>query len=173
MSTTHFLLSKYPNAGVVLGGDKNNLNISTLLTGISKLKQIVSKFTHNFKILDVILTNLHWAYSVPIIAPPVPPDDPRCGVPSDHSTPIATPLTLDSVDQPREYITKTYRPLPESGIREFGQGICNEALDRVLVHNSRVSRDWMARQLCCTLCVHSVHTCWRVTQRHPLRPSLF
>jgi hypothetical protein len=81
ISTIHFLLSKYPNAGVVMGGDKNNLNISTLLSGIPRLKQIVSKATHNFKILDVILTNLHAAYSVPIIAPPVPPDDPRCGVP--------------------------------------------------------------------------------------------
>ena len=27
---------------------------------------------------------------------------------------------------PREYITKTYRPLPESGIREFGEWICSE-----------------------------------------------
>ena len=126
MSTTHFLLSKYPNAGLVLGGDKNDLKIATLLTGIPRLKQIVSKFTHKNKILDVILTNLHSLYSVPIIAPPVPPDDPRCGVPSDHSTPIATPLALDSVRQPREFITKVYRPLPESGINEFGQWICSE-----------------------------------------------
>ena len=126
MSTTHFLLSKYPNAGLVLGGDKNNLNISTLLTGIPRLKQIVTKFTHKNKVLDVILTNMHSLYSVPIIAPPVPPDDPLCGVPSDHSTPIATPLTLDSVNQPREYVYRTYRPLPESGVREFGEWICNE-----------------------------------------------
>ena len=45
---------------------------------------------------------------------------------SDHSTPVATPLTQDSARQPREYVTKTYRPLPESGIREFGQWICAE-----------------------------------------------
>ena len=42
MSTTHFLLSKHPNAGLVLGGDKNNLNISTLLSGIPRLRQIVT-----------------------------------------------------------------------------------------------------------------------------------
>ena len=126
MSTTHFLLSKYPNAGLVLGGDKNYLNIATLLSGIPRLKQLVTQFTHGFKILDVILSNMGSLYSVPLIAPPVPPDDPSRGVASDHSTPIATPLALDSVHQSREYVTKTYRPLPESGIREFGQWICSE-----------------------------------------------
>ena len=49
----------------------------------------------------------------------------------DHSTPIATPLTQDSVSQTREYITKTYRPLPDSGIREFGQWICGEGWDGI------------------------------------------
>ena len=65
ISTVHYLLSKYPNAGVILGGDKNNLNLSPLLSGIPKLKQIVTKPTHKSKILDVILTNMHALYSVP------------------------------------------------------------------------------------------------------------
>ena len=46
LSTVHFLLSKYPNAGVILGGDKNDLNLSPLLSGIPKLKQLVTKPTH-------------------------------------------------------------------------------------------------------------------------------
>ena len=131
ISTTHFLLSKYPNAGVVLGGDKNNLNISTLLTGIPRIKQIVTQNTHKNKILDVILTNLHALYGVPVIVPPVPPDDPTCGVPSDHSTPVATPLALDSTRRSHEYTTRWYRPLPDSGIREFGQWICNADWERL------------------------------------------
>ena len=126
MTTTHLLLAKYPQAGLVLGGDKNNLNISTLLTGIPRLRNIVTKPTHKNKILDVILTNLHSLYDVPIIAPPVPPDNPLQGVPSDHSVPIATPLAMSSVITPREYVTRWYRPLPESGINEFGQWICSE-----------------------------------------------
>ena len=69
---------------------------------------------------------MHALYSVPIIVPPVPPDDPLHGVASDHSTVIATPLAQDSAGQSREYITKTYRPLPESGILEFGEWICTE-----------------------------------------------
>ena len=45
VSTTHYLLSKYPNAGVVIGGDKNNLNIAALLSGIPRLRQVVTKNT--------------------------------------------------------------------------------------------------------------------------------
>ena len=126
LSTTQFLLSKYPNAGVVIGGDKNDLNITPLLDGIPRLRQIVTKPTLKSKVLDIMLTNMHSLYCVPIIAPPVAPDDPLCGVPSDHSTPIAIPLSTDTLDQVREYITKISRPLPESGILEFGEWICSE-----------------------------------------------
>ena len=65
-------------------------------------------------------------YSVPVIVLPVSPDNPLSGVPSDHSTPVATPPHTGQSRQPREYVTKTYRPLPESGIREFGQWVCLE-----------------------------------------------
>ena len=54
------------------------------------------------------------------------PDDPLCGVPSDHSTPVAIPLSSDTLQQVREYITRVSRPLPESGILEFGEWICSE-----------------------------------------------
>ena len=91
LSNSLNLLSKYPNAGLVIGGDKNNLNISPLLNGIPKLSQIVTKPTYKSKVLDIILTNLSNLYCVPIITPLVQPDDPQCGVPSDHSTPVATP----------------------------------------------------------------------------------
>ena len=126
MSTTHFLLSKYPNAGVILGGDKNSLNIAPLLSGIPKLKQIVTTPTYKSKILDVIMTNLYPAYSVPVVVPPILPDDPTRGAPSDHSIVIATPHTVHTVQQPRQYVTRTFRPLPESGVREFGRWVCSE-----------------------------------------------
>ena len=126
LSTSLYLLSKYPNAALVLGGDKNNLDISSLLSGIPKLHQIVTKPTHSSKVLDIILTNVASLYCVPIIAPPVPPDDPLCGVPSDHSTPVATPLATDTLQQTRDYVVKVSRPLPESGMLEFGEWICKE-----------------------------------------------
>ena len=126
ISTTQFLLTKYPNAGIIMGGDKNDLNLAPLMRGVPRLKNIVTKNTYKNKILDVILTNMHALYSVPMIVPPVPPDDPMCGAPSDHNTAVATPLAQDSAGQTRDYVIKTYRPLPESGILEFGEWICSE-----------------------------------------------
>ena len=73
LSTSLFLLSKYPRAGLLIGGDKNNLNLSPLLTGIPKLHQIVTQPTYKSKVLDIILTNMASLYCVPYIAPPVPP----------------------------------------------------------------------------------------------------
>ena len=122
MVMTQSLLTKYPKAGLVIGGDKNNLNITSLLIGIPGVRQIVTRATHKSKVLDIILTNLHRMYCVPNIVPPVAPDYPLSGaVPSDHSTPVATPITSANINQTKEYITKVSRPLPDSGIREFGQ----------------------------------------------------
>ena len=90
------------------------------------MRQIVTQPTHNGKILDVILTNLYEYYDTPAIVPPVPADNPMTGCPSDHSTVIASPLSVNRTWQAREYITKVFRPLPESGIREFGRWICSE-----------------------------------------------
>ena len=110
LTTMHILLTKYPNAGVIIGADKNELNISSLIDGLPRVRQIVTKNMHKDKILDIILTNLHQLYRVPIIAPPVAPDDPRSAKPSDHSIPIAIPLSDNEFCQTREYQTKTVRP---------------------------------------------------------------
>ena len=126
LSTTHYLLSRFPRAGLVIGGDKNDLQISSLISGIPRLRQIVTKYTHRRKILDIILTNMSSLYAVPEIVPAVPPDNPQVGVPSDHSTVVATPLTQDNVGRFRDFITRKYRPLPQSGITEFGRWICSE-----------------------------------------------
>ena len=65
-------------------------------------------------------------YSEPIITPPVQPDNPLVEVPSDQSTPVAIPLSSNTVQQPREYVVKVARPMPHSGILEFGEWLCNE-----------------------------------------------
>ena len=92
--------------------------------------QIVSKVTHKNKILDIILTNLHRLYQIPIIVPPVMPDDPTRGVASDHSIPLALPVT-SAHHTTREYKTTTVRPLPESGIQEFSAWLSNFNWDTV------------------------------------------
>ena len=43
LANVHILLTKYPNAGVI----KNELNITSLISGIPRVKQTVSKCTQN------------------------------------------------------------------------------------------------------------------------------
>ena len=105
------LLTKYPYAGIIIGGDKNNLNITSLLHGIPKLRQIVTESTHKDKILDIIMTNLHQMYCVPKIVPAVQPDDPLSGaVPSDHRTPVAIPINAMDTN-PRKVYTSIFTVL--------------------------------------------------------------
>ena len=118
------------------GGDKNDLKIAPLLAGIPRLRQIVTKPTYKLKTLDVILTNLHSFYAVPIITPPVQPDDPQYGAPSDHSSAVAVPLSRDTVSRSRDSVTRVYRPLPQSGVMEFGEWICNEKWETMLESHS-------------------------------------
>ena len=58
-------------------------------------------------------------YGVPQISPPVLPDDPEHAAPSDHHVPIVRPLAHSSDQVCNTYVEKRYRPLPESGKREF------------------------------------------------------
>ena len=124
------MLTKYPRAVLVIGGDRNDISISTLLDSISKLRQIVTRNTCNGKIFDVLLINIPEQYPPPTIVPPIPADDPSRGCPSDHSTVVSTPLSNTGICKNiHEYTTKVSRPLPNSGIIEFGQWITRENWD--------------------------------------------
>ena len=76
--------------------------------------------------MDIILSNLESFYDEPIIVPPILPDNPNKGVPSDHSGVVATPHTNPSQPHQRSKIVKTIRPLPESLITVFGQKLETE-----------------------------------------------
>ena len=89
--TLQSLLTTYPQAGLIISGDRNNIDIAALLQIDPSLRQTVNQNTKDQKILDVILSNLHRFYNVPEIVPPISPDVPGKGVPSDHCGVIATP----------------------------------------------------------------------------------
>ena len=125
------LTTKYPGCGIIIGGDKNKMDISSLMNNNLKLRQIVTKPTRKNEILDIILTNLHPYYGTPVILPPVHPDVPGQGVPSDHSVPLAVPHTDPARAPVRYYKTITSRPLPDSKLRNFGQWITEETWDCV------------------------------------------
>ena len=53
LTTLHVLLKKYPKAGIIIGADRNDLNISSLLMGIPRVHQIVTEYTYlNNKVHD-------------------------------------------------------------------------------------------------------------------------
>ena len=55
-STLNELLCKYPDAGVVCGGDRNEFSVSPLLNLLPRMRQLVTKPTKGNKILSVIVT---------------------------------------------------------------------------------------------------------------------
>ena len=60
------------------------------------------------------------------MSPPIKPDDPRKGKPSDHWVPVCIPHT-DRYNPPnRNYRVIKYRPLPESSLKRFGEWIVSE-----------------------------------------------
>ena len=131
VSSLHLLATKYPDCGILMGADKIDMNLSPLLSCGLKLSQIVRQPTRGAKIVDVLVTNLSSQYKSPIIAPPILPDDPSFGVPSDHSVPISIPHTDRHVRPERTYRTIKVRPLPESKVRKFGEWIVSESWDAI------------------------------------------
>ena len=118
--TLQSLLNLHPNAGIIISGDRNSIDISTLLTIDPSLRQSVDKFTRGQQILDIILSNLHSFYNVPEIVPPITPDQPGKGVPSDHNGVIATPHT-NSTQPPKTNKEKKFiQTMPESLLLDFG-----------------------------------------------------
>ena len=118
--TLQQLLSIHPGAGVIIAGDRNSIDISTLLSMDTSLHQMVKQPTRGNNILDVVVTNLARYYDEPVIIPPINPDQPGHGVPSDHRGVFVTPNTSQGQPARRNKTKKIIRPLPESLIEVFG-----------------------------------------------------
>ena len=71
--------------------------------------------------------NMMRFYNSPIICPPIEPDNPLCGNPSDHWVPVCTPHTDRFKPPSRNYKIIKCRPLPQSGVRRFGEWIVQES----------------------------------------------
>ena len=131
VTTLNMLITRYPAAPIILGADKNEMDIKPLLTCGLRLKQMVDVGTRKGKILDVILMNIPQMYNSPIIVPPVPCDNPSDGVPSDHWVPVCYPHTNRYQAPLRRFREVSYRPLPAEGVREFGKWITSESFNQI------------------------------------------
>ena len=131
VTTLQMLHTQYPDSPLMLGADKNKMDIRPLLNCGLRLRQVVDLPTRNGVILDILLISIPQFYDAPIVVPPVPCDNPSDGVPSDHWVPVCVPHTDRSRPPVRRYRTVTYRPLPESSVRQFGKWITSEKFSEI------------------------------------------
>ena len=124
--TLQSLRVTFPDAGVIISGDRNDLALVSLLSIDASLQQIVLKHTRRSKILTVVLTDLYSFYEEPEIVPPVNVDNPLSGaVPSDHNGVVVSPLVTNEPVK-RIHFSKTIRPIPQSALDEMGKIITHE-----------------------------------------------
>ena len=62
-STLHMLYTKYPDSGILLGGDCNKMDLSPILNCGLKLRQVVDKNTRGNSIIDVLIMNIASYYN--------------------------------------------------------------------------------------------------------------
>ena len=117
--TLQKLLNIHKNAGLIICGDRNKIDISTISALDPSLQQVVKRPTHGNKILDVIYTNLSTLYEEADILPPLCPDNPLLAAPSDHHGAGIIPVADITRSKMQNKIVKKIRPLPESLISEY------------------------------------------------------
>ena len=135
ISETYSLLcAKYgPNIGFLLAGDFNRLKIGPILNLSPDLKQVVCSVTRRNPdaTLDLIITNMHSFYHQPFTMEPLDNDVEGLGKPSDHLIVVMQPLSSANPVQSKKYKTVTFRPYPDSGIREMGKWIQSQSWNEV------------------------------------------
>ena len=133
ISVNYFILkSSYPSCAFICGGDKNDLNVKHLLDISPNFHQIVTKPTHKDSILEVIVTDIGHFYKEPIIRPPLLPDIPGQGVPSDHMIVHAIPNKDSSKPPTRSTIIKTSRPFTTHAKLNMASWIQTESWENIL-----------------------------------------
>lgn len=110
---THHYLTSYPGVPIVLGGDKNDLDLAPILACLPWFDQLVP--THGYKTLDVIITNVKHLFEAPVTASPVECDDLTKGVPSDHLTVWLCPVTMNTIKSGHS-VSVQYRTFDKSGV---------------------------------------------------------
>ena len=105
--------SKYPNSALIITGDFNRLDISSIKRHFC-LKQIVKKPTRKNAILDLVLNNLHSYYGEPCSFPPF-------GL-SDHNMVTAEPQIREKSQLTTKVVLK--RDRQASRRAELGRYLC-------------------------------------------------
>ena len=115
VSTLQVLNAQYPDAPMMLGADKNNMNIRPLLTCGLRLRQVVYLPTRNGVILDILLLSILQYYNAPTIVPLSHVITLQLASPVTTMYQYVYPTLTWSQPAVSHFKTVTYRPLPESG----------------------------------------------------------
>ena len=134
ISEAYTLLSaKYgPNLDFAICGDFNRLNIKPIHNLTPTLKQLVSVPTikNPDAILENIISTLEYFYLSPFTISPLDNDEDKNGKPSDHLPVVFKPIN-DIENSQKQYRTIKFRPLPQSGLDEFGKWIKNQNWEEI------------------------------------------
>ena len=141
VTTLHQLLTVFPRAGIMGGSDRNDWCVNQILPAIPRFQNLQHLPTLNGKNLDVFLSNLGSFYCKPVVVPAIEPDNPSRGKRSDHSVPIIYPLDNNNIKTSKDYKSRTTRPLPDSGVRRFGQALMEEDWEEVRQEDSPTQQD--------------------------------
>ena len=108
VTTLHQLLTIFPRAGKMGGGDCNDWNVNQILPAIPRFQNLQHQPTLNGKNLDVFLSNLGSFYSNPAVVQSVEPDLPSKGKRFDNSVPVIYPLDNNRIKESKEYKERTH-----------------------------------------------------------------
>ena len=134
-----------------ISGDRNSIEITSLLSIDPYLRQTVREVARGQNIFDVIVTNLARYFNEPVIIPPIMPDRAGHGAPSDHNGVSATPNTSQGRPANRNIAKKVIRPLPESLLPLFEMKLSAQNCDVL----TNLSSFWgLARKIGASLLKH-------------------
>ena len=110
--TLQSLLTTFPNAGVLICGDRNDLGMDRLVSIDRSLRQIVRISTRGPNTLTVVVTNLEVFFEEPFTVKPIEVDNPsKGGVPSDHLGVVVLPKTITNQSYQKKKCVRTVRPV--------------------------------------------------------------
>ena len=66
VTTLYMLKTQYPESPIILGADKNSMDIKPILNCGLRLKQIVDLPTRQGKTLDILIMNIPQYYNAPM-----------------------------------------------------------------------------------------------------------
>ena len=133
IQTIHYLRSVHDNdVSFLISGDVNRLDIQPILDSYGALKQAISVPTRKSATLTNIITDICNLYYPPTTLPPLQVDEGKKGVDSDHQVVVFAPLSNTNYLKPRCKKTIITRPLPQSGIDQFGKEMTSHDWKEVL-----------------------------------------